>query len=284
MNKVKIISDSTCDLSPEILERFDVAVLPHPILRGDELLEDNISITPDDIYAYYEETGRLCTTSAPNIYNYTSFWQPWLDQGYDIVHFTISSEMSTANQQAMLAADETGHIYPVDSRTLSTGIGLLVLEACDLRDQGLPAAEIAETIRERTAYCQASFLVDIIEYLWKGGRCSSIAAFGASLLKLKPRIDVLEGKMLSTKKYRGRTARCFSAYADDLLKDKDNICQDRIFITHSGIDPEIIELMKEKIHTYQPGIREIFVTRAGGTISCHCGPGTLGILYMYQPK
>lgn len=282
MNKVKIISDSTCDLSAEILERFDVAVLPHPILRGDELLQDNVTVMPDDIYAYYEETGKLCTTSAPNSYNYTSLWQPWLDQGYDIVHFTISSEMSTAYQQAVMAAEETGHVYPVDSRTLSTGIGLLVLEACDLRDQGLSAEAIAEAVRKDAASVQASFLVDVIEYLWKGGRCSSIAAFGANLLKLKPRIDVLEGRMLSTRKYRGRTARCFGAYADDLLKDKDNIRQDRIFITHSGIDPEIIELMKEKIHMYQPDIREIFVTQAGGTISCHCGPGTLGILYMYQ--
>lgn len=282
MNKVKIISDSTCDLSEEIIKKYDVAVLPHPILRGDELLQDNITITPDDIYAYYEQTGKLCTTSAPNSYNYTSFWEPWLSQGYEIVHFTISSDMSTAYQQAVLAAEETGHVYPVDSRTLSTGIGLLVLEACDLRDQGLPAAEIADRIRERTASCQVSFLVDMIEYLWKGGRCSSIAAFGATMLKLKPRIDVLEGQMLSTKKYRGRTARCFASYADDVLKDKDNIRRDRIFITHSGIDPEIIEIVKDKIRTHQPGIKEIYVTRAGGTISCHCGPGTLGILYMYQ--
>lgn len=280
MTKVKIMSDSTCDLSPEILEKFDVTVLPHPILRGDELLQDNITITPDDVYAYYETTGKLCTTSAPNSFNYTSFWQPWLDEGYDIVHFTISSEMSTAYAQAVLAAEETGHVWPVDSRTLSTGIGLLVLEACDLRDQGLTAAEIQKKITERTANVQASFLVGVIEYLWKGGRCSSVAAFGANLLRLRPRIDVLNGAMLSTKKYRGRTARCFGAYADDLLKDRKDICQDRIFITHSGIEPEIIELMKEKISMYQPDIREIYVTRAGGTISCHCGPGTLGILYM----
>lgn len=282
MNKVKIMSDSTCDLSEEILERFDIGILPHPILRGDELLQDNITITPDDIYAYYEETGKLCTTSAPNIYDYRSCWQPWLEQGYEIVHFTICSDMSTANSQAVLAAEETGHVYPVDSRTLSTGIGLLILEACDLRDQGLSAEAIASAVRQRTASCQASFLVDEVEYLWKGGRCSAVAAFGANLLKLRPRIDVLEGKMMPTKKYRGKTEKCFDAYADDMLKDKGNIRQDRIFITHSGIDPAIIEMIKEKIALYQPGIREVYVTRAGGTISCHCGPGTLGILYMYQ--
>ena len=282
MSKVKIISDSTCDLSEELLAQFDVAVLPHPIVRDGELLQDNVTITPDDIYRHYEQTGRLCTTSAPNTYDYEMCWKPWLDEGYEIVHFTISSEMSTAYNQAMLAAEETGHVYPVDSRTLSTGIGLLVLEACDLREQGLSAEKIAAKVREDADKCQASFLVDVIEYLWKGGRCSSVAAIGANILKLKPRIDVLNGNMLSTKKYRGRTAKCFAAYADDMLKGKDNIRQNRIFITHSGIDPDIIELMKEKIHEWQPDIENIYVTRAGGTISCHCGPGTLGILYMYE--
>lgn len=282
MSKVKIISDSTCDLSEELLIQYDIAVLPHPIVRDGELLQDNVSITPDDIYAHYERTGRLCTTSAPNAYDYEQFWRPWLDEGYEIVHFTISSEMSTAYNQAVLAAEETGHVYPVDSRSLSTGIGLLVLEACDLRDQGFAAEEIAARVREDSAKCQASFLVDVIEYLWKGGRCSSVAAIGANLLKLKPRIDVQNGKMLSTKKYRGKTTKCFAAYADDLLKGKDNIRQNRIFITHSGIDEDIIQLVQDKIRQWQPGVENIYVTRAGGTISCHCGPGTLGILYMYE--
>lgn len=282
MSKVKIISDSTCDLSEELLAQFDVAVLPHPIVRDGELLQDNVTITPDDIYRHYEQTGGLCTTSAPNAYDYEMCWKHWLDEGYEIVHFTISSEMSTAYNQAMLAAEETGHVYPVDSRTLSTGIGLLVLEACDLREQGLSAEKIAAKVREDADKCQASFLVDVIEYLWKGGRCSSVAAIGANILKLKPRIDVLNGNMLSTKKYRGRTTKCFAAYADDMLKGKDNIRQNRIFITHSGIDPDIIELVRTKINEWQPDIENIYVTRAGGTISCHCGPGTLGILYMYE--
>ena len=280
MSKVKIISDSTCDLSAELLAQFDVAVLPHPIVRDGELLQDNVTITPDDIYRHYEQTGRLCTTSAPNTYDYEMCWNPWLDEGYEIVHFTISSEMSTAYNQAMLAAEETGHVYPVDSRTLSTGIGLLVLEACDLREQGLSAEKIAAKVREDADKCQASFLVDVIEYLWKGGRCSSVAAIGANILKLKPRIDVLNGNMLSTKKYRGRTAKCFAAYAEDMLKGKDNIRQNRIFITHSGIDPDIIELVRTKINEWQPDIENIYVTRAGGTISCHCGPGTLGVLFI----
>ena len=282
MSKVKIISDSTCDLSEELLIQYDIAVLPHPIVRDGELLQDNVSITPDDIYAHYERTGRLCTTSAPNAYDYEQFWRPWLDEGYEIVHFTISSEMSTAYNQAVLAAEETGHVYPVDSRSLSTGIGLLVLEACDLRDQGLAAEEIAARVREDSAKCQVSFLVDVIEYLWKGGRCSSVAAIGANLLKLKPRIDVQNGKMLSTKKYRGKTTKCFASYADDLLKGKDNIRQNRIFITHSGIDEDIIQLVQDKIRQWQPGVEHIYVTREGGKISCHCGPGTLGILYMFK--
>ena len=153
MSKVKIISDSTCDLSAELLAQFDVAVLPHPIVRDGELLQDNVTIIPDDIYRHYEQTGRLCTTSAPNVYDYEMCWKPWLDEGYEIVHFTISSEMSTAYNQAMLAAEETGHVYPVDSRTLSTGIGLLVLEACDLREQGLSAEKIAAKVREDADKC-----------------------------------------------------------------------------------------------------------------------------------
>ena len=271
MSKVKIISDSTCDLSEELLAQFDVAVLPHPIVRDGELLQDNVTITPDDIYSHYEQTGRLCTTSAPNAYDYEMCWKHWLDEGYEIVHFTISSEMSTAYNQAMLAAEETGHVYPVDSRTLSTGIGLLVLEACDLREQGLSAEKIAAKVREDADKCQASFLVDVIEYLWKGGRCSSVAAIGANILKLKPRIDVLNGNMLSTKKYRGRTAKCFAAYADDMLKGKDNIRQNRIFITNSGIDPDIIELVRTKINEWQPDIENIYVTRGNHFLSLRAG-------------
>lgn len=157
-----------------------------------------------------------------------------------------------------------------------------MLEACDLRDEGKTADQIVDIINERKEKYQTSFLVDVVEYLWKGGRCSSVAALGANILKLKPRIDLVDGKMVSTKKYRGKTEKCFAAYADDLLKGRNDIKLDRIFVTHSGIDQKIIDLAVNKIREHQPDVKEIIVTRAGCTISCHCGPGTLGILFLYK--
>lgn len=280
MSKIKIFGDSTCDLPEEILKSYDLAVMPLPVIKGEESMLDGVDIVPDDIYAYYETTGKLCKTAAPGMHDYLEFWKPWVEQGYDIIHFHISAEISGAYNFARLAANELGHVYPVDSRVLSTGIGLLMLEASDLRAEGRTAEEIVDVIEQRKNNYQTSFLVDVVEYLWKGGRCSSVAALGANVLKLKPRIDLADGKMISTKKYRGKTEKCFEKYADDLLKDKTNISPKYIFVTHSGIDESIIQLAVNKIKEYQPQIEHIFITRAGCTISCHCGPGTLGILYL----
>ena len=190
--------------------------------------------------------------------------------------------MSGTYNAARLAAEQLGHVYPVDSRELSSGIALLLMEACDLRDEGKNGEEIYNKILDRRSKAQASFLVDDIEYLHKGGRCSSIAAMGANLLKLHPRIDVIDGVMLSNKKYRGKTEKCFQTYADDLLKNRKDIKQDRICITHSGIDQSIIDLCIDAVKKYQPEVKEIIISRAGCTISCHCGPKTLGILFMYE--
>ncbi len=282
MEKIKIFGDSTCDLPKEILERFGMEVMPLPVMIGDKQCLDGVDATPEDIYRYYEKTGKMSKTSAPNANDYINFWKPWIDKGYEVIHFHISSDISGTYNSARLAAQELGSVYPVDSRVLSTGIGLLMLEACDLRDEGKTAKEIVEIIEERKKKYQTSFLVDVIEYLWKGGRCSSVAALGANILKLKPRIDLVDGKMISTKKYRGKTEKCFAAYADDLLAGRDDIKLDRIFVTHSGIDQKIIDLAVNKIREHQPGVKEIFVTKAGCTISCHCGPGTLGILFLYK--
>lgn len=282
MYRIKIFGDSTCDLPEEILKRYDMEVMPLPVIMGEKTYQDGVDIKPDDIYNYYQSTGKLCKTSAANTNDYISFWKPWVEQGYEIIHFHISAEISGSYNSARLAAQELGHVYPIDSRVLSTGIGLLMLEACDLRDAGKSAGEIAKIMETRKTKYQTSFLVDVIEYLWKGGRCNGVAALGANLLKLKPRIDLVDGKMISAKKYRGKTEKCFAAYADDLLAGRDDICLDRIFVTHSGIDQKIIDLAVSKVREHQPGVKEIFVTRAGCTISCHCGPGTLGILYLYK--
>ena len=260
MNKIKIMGDSTCDLSPELAKQFDVEIFSLPVFIDDALHKDMVDVTPDDIYNHYETTGRLATTSAPSISDYVEFWQPWVDDGYEIIHFHISSEMSGTYNAARLAAEQLGHVYPVDSRELSSGIALLLMEACDLRDEGESAQEIYHKILERRSKAQASFLVDDIEYLHKGGRCSSIAAMGANLLKLHPRIDVIDGVMLSNK----------------------DIKLDRICITHSGIDQNVIDLCIDAVKKYQPEVKEIIISRAGCSISCHCGPKTLGILFMYE--
>ena len=282
MEKVKIFGDSTCDLPKEILERFDLDVMPLPVMIGDRQCLDGVDATPEDIYQYYETTGKMSKTSAPNANDYKEFWKPWVDKGYEVIHFHISSDISGTYNFACMAAKEVGHVHPIDTRVLSTGIGLLMLEAADLRDEGRSAQEIVDIIEKRKEKCQTSFLVDVVEYLWKGGRCSSVAALGANVLKLKPRIDLVDGRMISTKKYRGKTEKCFAAYADDLLAGKDNIKLDRIFVTHSGIDQKIVDLMVSKVKEHQPEVKEIFVTKAGCTISCHCGPGTLGILILYK--
>ncbi len=282
MGKIKIFGDSTCDLPREILDRFDLEVMPLPVMIGDRQCLDGVDAAPEDIYKYYETTGKMSKTSAPNVNDYEEFWKPWVEQGYEVIHFHISGDISSTYSFACMAASELGHVYPIDSRVLSTGIGLLMLEAADLRDEGKSAREIADVMNKRKEKCQTSFLVDVIEYLWKGGRCSSVAALGANVLKLKPRIDLVDGKMISTKKYRGKTERCFAAYADDLLAGREDIKPDRIFVTHSGIDQKIIDLMVSKVKEHQPEVKEIFVTKAGCTISCHCGPGTLGILFMYK--
>ena len=282
MRKVKIFGDSTCDLPKDLLDKYEIGVMNLPVFIGDRQCRDGIDATPEDIYNYYETTGKMCRTSAPNANDYIELWKPWIDHGYDVIHFHISSDISGTYNSARLAAQELGHAWPVDSRVLSTGIGLLMLEACDLRDEGKTADQIVDIINERKEKYQTSFLVDVVEYLWKGGRCSSVAALGANILKLKPRIDLVDGKMVSTKKYRGKTEKCFAAYADDLLKGRNDIKLDRIFVTHSGIDQKIIDLAVNKIREHQPDVKEIIVTRAGCTISCHCGPGTLGILFLYK--
>lgn len=282
MNKVKIFCDSTADLSQELIERYDVTVLPLPVMIGERTCLDGIDVTPDDVYNHYETTGVLSKTSALNIAAYEEAWTPWIEKGYEIVHISLGAGFSGTFNAARLAAEEINGVYAVDSTSLSSGIALIIIEACELRDEGKSAKEIFDIIEERKLKSQASFLVGVIEYLWKGGRCSSVAALGANVLSLKPRIDVVDGKMISQKKYRGKIAKCFNAYADDLLKDRDDIKLDRIFVTHSGIEQEIIDAMVAKVKEHQPGVKEIIVNRAGCTISCHCGPGTLGILYMYK--
>lgn len=277
--KIKLISDSTCDLSKELIEKYDIEILPLFVGVGDKNLRDGVEITPEDIYDYVDKSGKLPTTAAPNIDSFLTVFRRWRDEGYEIVHFNISGDFSSSYRNACLAAEEVGGVYVVDTRNLSTGQGLVVLYGAELLAQGKSAAEIAEACAAVTPKVEASFVVDSIDYLRKGGRCSAVAALGANLLKLKPCIEVIDGKMTPSKKYRGNIGKVILQYVDDRLRDRDDIDLHRIFITHTRCDDEIIARVEEKIKSYFD-FGEILETTAGCTVTSHCGPYTLGILFI----
>ena len=278
--KIKIISDSTCDLSPELLAKYDIDILPLYVVTGDKTQKDGLEITPENIYDYVKETGKLPSTSAPNVDDYMTKFKKWRDEGYEVVHFNISSDFSSAYQNALNAASQTDGVYVVDTRNLSTGSGLVVLHGAELAQQGKSAAEIKEACDAMTDKVEASFVVDSIDYLHKGGRCSSVAALGANLLKLKPLIEVLDGKMKAGKKYRGNIDKVILNYVSDKLSGRDDIDKHRIFITHTKFNEVTVQQVRKKITELYPGFEEILETTAGCTITSHCGPGTLGILFV----
>ena len=278
--KIRITSDSTTDLGSELLERYRVAILPLSVSLGDQTFTDGVDITPDDIYANYEKNGTLPKTAAPNLDAASAFFQAQLDAGYDeIVHFTISSEMSSSYANAVLAAEEVGHVHVVDTRNLSTGGGLLVIAAAEMAAEGMEAAQIAEKCRELAPKVDASFVVNNLEFLVKGGRCSPLAAFGANVLQLKPCIVVGDGKMDVGKKYRGKFASVLPKYIHDRIDDVSEVRKNHIFITHAGCDEKVVKACVAELYNIAK-FDEVHITRAGCTISSHCGRDTLGVLFL----
>lgn len=277
--KIRISADSTCDLTSELIEQYDVKIAPLYILMDDRALRDGIECTREDIFAYTSRTGKLCGTAAVSIADYLDFFGEELRTHDQIVHFTISSDMSACFQNACDAAEEfPGRVFVVDSRNLSTGIGHLVIDGALLAREGKSGEEIQAILDERRKKLNVSFVIDTLDYLRKGGRCSTVAALGANLLKLKPCIEVHEGKMSVAKKYRGTLAKAIESYVTDRIKDHDDFDKKRVFITDSGVDTEIVETVEKLLREYG-GFEEIHHTLAGSTISGHCGPGCLGILY-----
>ena len=279
---IKISADSTCDLSPDLIARYDIGISPLYIVRDGESLVDGVDITPDEIYAHVEAGGSMCSTAAVSVYDYEEFFRRELESADAVVHFHISGEMSACYQNACIAAEEVGNVYPVDARNLSTGIGLLVLEAAELAREGeLTAQEIQERMNQRRELLDVSFVVEQLGYLRKGGRCSSVAALGANMLSLRPCIQVKDGKMGVGKKYRGAYQKCLLQYVKERLEGRDDIDTHRIFITESGgFTPEEVAEVEAAVRGYQP-FEEVLHTRAGCTVSSHCGPRTLGILYFH---
>lgn len=278
--KVKIISDSTCDLSKELIQKYDIEIVPLYVILGNDTRKDGVDVKPDDIYSYVDKNGTLPSTSAVNIPDYQDVFKYWTEQGYEVVHFGISSDFSSSYNNARLAAEEFENVFVVDSRNLSTGQGLVVLHGCEMAQNGASAKEIADECAKITEKVEASFVVNSIDYLFKGGRCSALSAFGANLLQLKPCIEVIDGKMKPGKKYRGNISRVIANYVVDRLQNRDDINKHRIFITHTKCNQEDIDEVRNKIIEICPDFEEIIETTAGCTVTTHCGPATLGILFI----
>ncbi len=276
---IAITSDSTTDLSPELRERYNVTILPLGVTLGDKAYQDGVDIAPDDIYEHHAKTGELPKTTAANLSDCIDFFKQFTDNGKTVIHFTISSEMSSTYNNSRMAAEEFENVYVIDTKNLSTGGGLLVIAAAEMAAKGMEPAKIAEEVKKLVPCVDASFVIDNLEYLHKGGRCSALAVLGANLLKLKPCIEVKNGTMGVGKKYRGKFSDVLMTYTEERIGDGSDIDLDRVFVTHAGCDMKIVESVVEKVKALAP-FKEVFLTRAGCTISSHCGADTLGVIFI----
>ncbi len=281
---VKIIADSTCDLSEELIKKYDVDILPLHILLGEKEYEDGKSICPEDIFQWSDEHETTPKTSAPSMDTAMDVLRPYVEEGRECVCFCISETMSTCGNVIRMAAEELeaeSLVQVIDSQNLSTGIGLLVIEAAIMAQEGKTAKEIVSGIEMLRPLVRASFVVDTLVYLHRGGRCGGLSAMLGGALKLHPKIVVENGSMHSTKKYRGNMKSVVLSYVKDMEPELKNAKKDRVFITHSGCKPGVVDTVKEYLESL--GVfAEIQETRAGGVISSHCGPGTLGVLFISE--
>ena len=277
---IKIFSDSTCDLSPELIEKYDIGIIPLYVRLGEDEYLDGVNITPDDIYKWSDQTEKTPTTAAPSVTDIMNILQKY--DADDYIIFTISASMSACYSNCMLAAEELAmedHIHVINSKNLSTGIGLLIIEAAQMAEKGESAADIADYIEKLIPRVRASFVVDTLTYLYRGGRCSGVAAYFGNALKLHPRIAVVDGGMRPENKYRGLPMKYISDYVKDMEEALKSCKAERVFITHSGCSVELVIMVKDYL-TKMERFGEILETRAGSVVSSHCGPGTLGVLFI----
>ena len=279
---VKIISDSTCDLSPELIAKYDIDILPLHILLGEDEYEDGRNITPQQIYDWSDAHKTTPKTSAPSLAEAIDLFRPYIEEKREIVCFSISGSMSTSGNVMRLAAEEleaSDLVTVIDSANLSTGIGLLVIEAAIMGGKGQSAAEIIAAIEVLKPKVRASFVVDTLTYLYRGGRCNAVSAMAGGVLRLHPKIVVENGAMDASKKYRGKINSVIMSYVKDMEEDLKSARPERVFITHSGCDRDTVNAVRSYLESF--GIfHEILETRAGGVVSSHCGPGTLGVLFI----
>lgn len=278
---IVLCADSTCDLSQDLIERYNVHVLPLHVNLDGNTYADGVDMTPDEIYDVYRQKKILPTTAATNTVEYEEFVAPFIEAGNDVIYVNLGSGISVTHNNCRMAAEETPGLYVIDSGNLSTGMGHVVIAAAERIAAGMPVEQIVEEVRAFTKKVEASFVLDTLEFLHKGGRCSALAMLGANVLKLKPCIEVNneDSTMSVGKKYRGTLDKVLAEYVKDRLEGRDDIRTDRIFITHAGISEERIQLVRDAVAQYKQ-FDEVLVTRAGCTISAHCGPNTLGILFV----
>ncbi|MBE6638521.1 MAG: DegV family protein [Ruminococcaceae bacterium] len=278
MNKIKITCDSTCDLTPELYEKYNVEVVSLCVSLGDKLYRDGLDIQAQDIFSYVSQNGTLPKTSAISIGEYEQVFKKYVDDGYSVVHINLSSHLSSCYQNACIAAKEVGNVYPVDSLNLSSGSGHLVIEAAKMAEEGMAAEQIAQKLTLLREKLDVSFVLQTLDYLKKGGRCSALTALGANLLHLRPEIEVKNGQMGVGNKYRGKMDKSIADYIKGRLEGRKDIKLDRIFITHSHVPQEIVDQAVALVKELHP-FTEVIETIAGCTISSHCGPHCLGVLF-----
>lgn len=280
---VKICTDSCVDINKEQLEKYNIHVIPLCVVLNNKECLDGVNINPNDIFEYVEKTKQLPKTSARSVEDFKDFFGHLLENGDEVIYTGISSKLSSTYNNACKAKEELGNenLYIVDSKSLSSGIGLLVLYAAKLAENGLNAQEICLKLEKQANFNQASFVVDKLDYLYKGGRCSAIARFGANLLKIKPRLELVDGKIENTGKYLGQFKIVIKKYIDDMLKKHNKIKKDLCFITHTCQDKDFVNDIVEYVKSKNI-FDEVVSSVAGATISCHCGENTLGILYLLE--
>lgn len=280
MGKIKVFTDSACDLSPELIEKYEISVVPLYVGFDEESLKDGIDITPEELFREVEKRGKLPKTSAPSPNDFYIKFKPFIDEEMDIIYVGLSSKLSSTLQNAIIAAKEfpEGRIEIVDSMNLSTGIGLLVLKACDFAKEGLNIHEIAEEVKTRVSKIKTAFIVDTLDYLYMGGRCSALQNFMSGILQIRPIIKVVDGRMILGDKTRGKREKALNTMLENALIDKDNMELDRIMITHSFGSNDGPYLRDNLIKEIK--VKDGLITVAGCVISSHCGPNTIGILYI----
>ncbi len=282
MSDVILSADSTCDLTPELREKYGVNCFPYHIILDGRDYQDNVDITSEKIFQTYDEKKILPQTAAINSFEYADYFKKLLKKGKEVVHFSLGGALSISYKNSCIAAEELGNVYSIDSCNLSTGIGLLVIKAAEMIAEGASAAEVKEQIEPMRSKVHTSFVLDTLKFMHAGGRCSGVAAFSANMLNIKPCIMVNNhnGSMEVGKKYRGNLKKVLVKYVEDTLTSVNDLDLSRMFITYSSLDDKTyINLVRETVLRIAP-FREIYVTTASSTIACHCGPNTLGILFM----